>query len=136
MKKQAQTMEEALQTFVTDECLSSSEEEVNLETEQDFTETEENFFDSESDTEIEIEAYPEGDDDPTVHKEVELTPDELAYIQFVEQLRNNGCNNTMQADRIVAVTELARFGQTCTNDKQRETILDIMWMCAMDRFMR
>lgn len=142
MSKQHGTMEEAFEAFMVDECLSSSEEEVNLETEQDFTEVESNFFDGNADPEIEIEAFPDDEEqefssDETIERE--LTPEEIAYLQFLE---HGGCYCGCQANvpdtnqKLTAVIELARFGQTCTNDKQRETVLDILWMCAMDRFIK
>ena len=34
--------------------------------------------------------------------------------------------------KVDAITELAKFGQRCTTQKQHDTILDLMWMCVMD----
>lgn len=195
-------------SFVLNECLSTPEEEVNLTTEQDLSEIDEDYEvnddlsfldepnadESEETDEINTETsdeftnnlnfddwdgtdcldntpdsfddlcdpfddtdnwLSESDNRQTFNEALgNLSEDEQEEIRrFNEEQEEekrklddlfghiqpgNGIFNnyfeTQTACRLTAVTELAKFGQGCFSDKQKDTILDLIFMCMTSSF--
>lgn len=119
--------------FLSEGCITSDEKEVDTETDFDFV--------AEDDFEI-TDACEMGD---SAASEFEFSDSDEVHDFNFDDFGCDMCNcfhdmqplpESKHSTKLDAVTALANFGQTCTNDKQRDTILDIMWICAMDRFIK
>lgn len=137
MSKNAHTSENNNDTLDLSGCLTTAESEVDLSTETDFLADEENF---------EVSDILEADEDEDFNADFNHNlEDETGFDDMDSYVDINDTLEFPEFDQIPThrplcshiyetITALANFGQTCTTDKQRDTVLDLMWLCVMNKY--